>query len=55
MLAAVKEMNLQKVVNGILFNNIAGERMMDPNEQVSKVSRYFEGQFKSPKHKIWVP
>ena len=48
MLAAVKEMKLQKVAHGIMVNNIAGERMMDPNEHVSQVSRYFEDQFKSP-------
>ena len=33
--AAVKEMRLQKVARGIMVNNIAGQRMMDPNEQVS--------------------
>ena len=48
MLAAVKEMKLQKVAHGIMVTNIAGERMMDPNEHVSQVSRYFEDQFKSP-------
>ena len=39
MFAAVKEMKLQKVAHGIMVNNIAGERMMDPSEQVSEVSR----------------
>ena len=48
MFAAVKEMKLQKVAHGIMVNNIAGERIVDPNEQVSRVSRFFEGQFKSP-------
>ena len=35
MFAAVKEMKLQKVAHGIMVNNIAGERIVDPNEQVS--------------------
>ena len=43
MFSAVKEMRLQKVGCGIMVNNIAGERMMDPNEQVSRVSGYFRG------------
>ena len=47
MFAAVKEMKLQKAAYGIMVNNIAGERIMNPNEQVSKVSRCPEGQFKS--------
>ena len=48
MFAAVKDMKLQKEGHGIMVNNIAGERMMDCNEQVSQVSKFFEGQFKSP-------
>lgn len=35
--AAAKEMKIQKVASGIMVNNIAEERMMDPNEQVSQV------------------
>ena len=48
MFSAVKEMRLQKVGCGIMVNNIAGERMMDPNEQASRVSEYIEVEFKSP-------
>ena len=48
MFAAVKERKLQNVAYGIMVNNIAEERTVDPNEQVSRVSRFFEGQFKSP-------
>ena len=48
-------MKLQKVAYGIMVNNIAGERMMDPNEQVYKVSRFFEDRSHTPMHKIWVP